>query len=332
MHFGHGPAIMVHLQAKNFIVEFELIVAKFLYKHGTIDLPGIGTITLKNGAPDPEYVSKNRNIPVEGIEFTYKPGVTLQQPFIDFFAEQKGKIKSLALSDIESKLQLTRQLINIGNPYDVPGVGIFTKQNDGVLRLEPGFYINANQEVANRGYKLKERDQAQSILPSPEEEGDHKKRQIRPFLWVIGVLALVVAGWLAYNFFFAGNGSTEANSNAAADSLQQLVTVPDTLALTPDTNTLRLDSNAAPANQTFIAGDTATFRVYMREVDGKTEALNRFRNTYSRWDNKVYMETTDSLHFKFYVLIKMAVADTTAKRDSLQRFYQYKVQYVPVTP
>ena len=120
---------MVHLQAKIFIVEFELIVAKFLYKHGTIDLPGIGTITLKNGTPDPEYVSKNKNIPVEGVEFTYKPGVTLQQPFIDFFAEQKGKIKSLALSDIESKLQLTRQLINIGNPYDVPGVGIFTKQN-----------------------------------------------------------------------------------------------------------------------------------------------------------------------------------------------------------
>ncbi len=307
-------------------MEFELIVAKFLYKYGTISLPGIGIISMQNGVPDAEYISKNKNLPVEGIEFKYNPSVAIQPEFIEYFAEQRGKIKSLAVSDIESKLQLTKQLLNIGNPYDVPGIGIFMKQNDGSLKMQPGYFINPNQEIVNKGYKLKERNKEANPVETPFDD-EQPKRNLKPFIWITVLLAVVALAWFGYNWW--QKSSTDPNTNDTNTPEQSAVNnTADTLVASTNTLVAGVDSNAIiPAP---VSLDTMKFKVYVRSITGKTEAVSRYTNTYSRWQNKVYMETGDSSRYDFYVLVTMAVADTALKRDSLEKFYQYKVRYQPV--
>ena len=147
---------------------FEQLLVKYLYQHKKVSLQGFGTVTLNSNIPDAELIHKNRQIPIEGAVFEPNIKAHTDENFVIFFSQQRGKIRPLAESDIESHLQLAKQLMNIGKPYEVEGLGIFAMQKDGSVILQPGQYAVTFADNAGQPTRLRERTEQQE---KTEREG-----------------------------------------------------------------------------------------------------------------------------------------------------------------
>lgn len=284
---------------------FEQLLVKYLYQHKQVSLQGFGTVTLKSSVPDPEMIHKNRQIPIEGISFDYNMKALTDEPFVLFYSQQRGKIKPLAISDIESHLQLAKQLMNIGKPYEVDGLGIFAMDKNSNVVLHPGNYAIIADNAQQPG-RLKERTEQQEKNEA-EASGSGLSTNVRKGLLVAGILLLlVVAGWFIWSKFVSTTPEA-GGAGSTVDSLQQQNTV------TPTQDTLV--QQTAPAT---VAADTTQWRAYFRTFAGK-EKLNTMLRLYEKYHPLV--ETTDSTDFKLYVIIKSPVADTASKVDSLSKVF-----------
>ncbi|HEX4849372.1 MAG TPA: hypothetical protein VFV08_01135, partial [Puia sp.] len=108
------------------------LLTQFLYQNKKLALPGIGIFTLDPSAELPDGHGKNPHA-TAGIEF--KP-TRISQPdddLIDFIRSHTGKIKPVAVADLESFLTLGHEMLNIGKPFFLEGIGIITKNKEGGL-------------------------------------------------------------------------------------------------------------------------------------------------------------------------------------------------------
>lgn|GEM_PF-1272735 len=307
----------------------EQIVAKYLYQHKVVTLPGIGIIELIGTIPDPELTAKNKQTTLDGIVFTDNASAPMDDSFVAFFAQQRGKMKALALSDVESHLQLARQMINIGNHYEIPGIGTISKQRDGTLILVPGAFVNPSAEPSEiRAQATALRDRTLLENAAANEQEAHASTGIaartKRILIIAAIFLLVAAGgWMIYHYYPLASENTTAQA-PTTDTIQpamQQITLPDTPEITAN-NTL------TPSNLDTLA--TLSWKAIIREFGTKEEALLRYR-TFGRMSTPVFMETTDSINFRMYVLLQSAIADTALKVDSLSKFYDRRVKLEKVT-
>ena len=71
---------------------------------------------------------KNATDFVQHIKFTQQPVAAADDTFIDFIRTETGKIRPLAISDLESYLADGKILLNIGKPFQLEGIGSLIKQ------------------------------------------------------------------------------------------------------------------------------------------------------------------------------------------------------------
>lgn len=286
---------------------FEELLVKYIYQHKKVSLEGFGTVTLSAAVPDTEMIHKNRHIAVEGISFEHNLKAVTDENFVVFFAQQKGKIKPLAMSDIESHLQLARQLMNIGNPYQVDGLGSFEKQNNGSVLLLPGHYIVPFGDNMALPGRMKERAEAppekrRSEEPASGSSGlsnDAKKILIL----VATVLIVLIAGWFIWSKFAGNQTGSNIPAIPSADSVRPIGSA--------DTPATSLQPSATAV--------VPQWKAYFRQITEKQDALAKFK-AYSA-NKTVMMETADSVTFRLYVLIESPVSDTTKKIDSLKGIF-----------
>lgn len=292
---------------------FEELLVKYIYQNKKVSLEGFGTVTLSGAVPDTEMIHKNRHIPVDGVSFEHNLKALTDENFVTFFAQQKGKIKPLAMSDIESHLQLARQLMNIGNPYQVDGLGSFEKQNNGSVLLLPGHYIVPFGDNMALPGRMKERAEAPPEKRRSEEpasgSGGLSNDAKKILILVATVLIVVIAGWFIWSKFMGPTGSS-IPAVPTTDTLKPIGAADTPAAVQP---------TAAPA--------VPKWKAYFRQITEKQDALNKFR-VYAG-NKTVMMETTDSVTFKLYVLLDSPVADTARKKDSLSKFFARPVRLEP---
>src|SRR5262249_31434083 len=84
---------------------------------------------------------------------------------INFIAVKTGKMKSLALSDLESYLELAKQFLNIGKPFTFEGIG-------NLMRIKPGEFEFSPGTIASE--KLKEVPESETAGTSRNEEGKYE--------------------------------------------------------------------------------------------------------------------------------------------------------------
>jgi len=305
-------------------VTIEQIVAKYLYQHKVVTLPGIGKIELTGAIPDPELTAKNKQITLDGIVFTDDASSPMDESFVAFFAQQRGKMKPLALSDIESHLQLARQMINIGNHYEIPGIGTISKQRDGKLILVPGAFVNPSAEPAEiraQATALRDRTLQEKALSHEQEEevSAGMAAGTKRILILAAVVLLVAAGaWMIYHYY------PSASENATVETPVTDTVQPGAQQIpVADTSRVEADSNLAPLITDTLA--ILSWKAIIREFGSKEEALQRYR-TFSRMATPVMMETSDSVTFRMYIMLQSAIADTTRKVDSLSKFYARRVK------
>lgn len=321
-------------------MKVDNLLAQYLYQYKKLSLTGIGVFTLDDTAVLSDENAKTKT-PIEGISFVSKLVGQPEDSLIEFIKLQTGKMKALALADLDSYTMLAHQFLNIGKPFYIEGVGTLQKNRDGSFQFNPGTSIAVKTEET----ETKKKPGAIEESKPAEESGGKDYRGLVLALGIIGTL--VVIGWGGYYLY---NKNTDGNSNSntantVAESNMRVVTDTQlTKNITPDTaqqqtNTpLNTPIPATAATTTTAAGTTPPvvnapvsrppengFK-FILETPHKKRALMRYENIkdsrmVQSFDSKIQMETQDSVNFKIFIVLPCAAADTTRYKDSLNAWY-----------
>lgn len=323
-------------------------MSQFLYQNRTLDLPGIGTFTLDAGTEIPHEADRIVHQPAAGIKFTNANIPAAGDDLVNYIKEHTGKMRSLAAADLDFYLTTGRQLLNIGKPFHIEGIGTLLKNNDGRLSFTPGEYLIPRVEEPNAERRTGAREE-----PQREEQRNANVRQ-RQTLLLLGLVAgIIIIAWGGYTFYKRNNYEPSAENKA--------IVLPDTTAKKQDTiaaitptgdstanalakkDTAKADATAsqpaatpappatAAAYTPFIpqAKDGQTlFHFVILRTGNKNHALRRY-NQLLGYQLNIHIDQKDSSFFKLYFPIAARPRDTTYIKDSLADVYAARITIEP---
>jgi hypothetical protein len=298
-------------------LNFDSLLAQYLYHNKKLNLPGIGTFETDSTVYVAEDSEKQKTS-VRGITFRNANITKADDDLIDFIKEQTGKMKPLAISDLESYLTLGKQFLYIGKPFYLEGIGTLQLTKDGRFEFLPGEYISTKLEDPNIE---RSEGKKRSVHEENRIQQESNSNTIKIILLVLGIIAtVVVIGWGGY-YFYNKNAISESSSLVNDSALLQ----DSSSSLFPaDSFSSAGGTVQHPASQSNTSraelGAPGTYKFVVESTSNKTKALNRFRDLRS-FGNKIQMETKDSTMFRLYYSIPATPADTLRIRDSLNRWY-----------
>jgi len=323
-----------------------------------MDLPGIGTFTLDASAVLPQESDRLGQVPATGIRFANANIPTADDTLITFIKEHTGKMKSLAAADLDFYLTTGRQLLNIGKPFYLEGIGTLIKNKEGRLDFTPGEYLVTRLDDLHHPDR---RTSAPAMgYDEPPREETRSSGGAGQTLLLVGIIAGIAIIAFGGYWLYKRNNYTEppAESRARVVPESTATTTADSAALAgakPSDSTTAGKKDSALANQqakaanpadasatkpvtpattalnpaatqhdvTPAAGQTLYHFVILR-TENKRHAIRRY-NQLLGYQLNIHMETKDSSFFKLYFPIAAVVRDTTRIRDSLADVYEAKV-------
>lgn len=297
-------------------MKIQELLAQYLYKEKSLTLPGLGRFEL-----DPSVNltdTKEQVWPDGAITFTMDRQAQLSEELLVFLVQQTGKMKPLALSDLESYISTGMQLINIGKPFLIKGIGSLSKNQTNQLQFEQGNPVLEKIDSINTDHV---RDR--TVLAEGETEIDfsHEERKSsrKPILIFGLIVALALVGWAVWLAFPKKTATTPAEENteqtAAADTA--VVQQPDTAAIVQD--------SAQPVAPVVAAGDTTSFKLIVETVASKAKADARLAFHKGR-QRELLLEMKDSTNYQLILSVARPLRDTAFVKDSLLKYYGIKAK------
>ena len=327
-------------------------MSQYLYQTRKLDLPGIGSFALDAAAVIPQESDRIGQQPATGITFKNANIPTPDDALIIYIKEHTGKMKSLAAADLDFYLTTGRQLLNIGKPFYIEGIGTLQKNKEGKLDFAPGDYLIARMDEPAGG----DRSRNSYDEPPREEPKANNVRQRQTMLLLLLIAGVVVVGWGGYYLYQRNNFSeqssaenkatvvpdtpatkpadTTAATQPAADTATRNPTTPGTAATLTKVDTAKaVVTTAAPRAVTpapIVAHDPvptegqSIYRFVILRTENKGHALRRY-NQLLGYQLNIKLETKDSTYFKLYFPIAAVPRDTTHIRDSIADVYAANV-------
>lgn len=297
-------------------MKIQELLAQYLYKEKSLTLPGLGRFEL-----DPSVNltdTKEQVWPDGAITFTMDRQAQLSEELLVFLVQQTGKMKPLALSDLESYISTGMQLINIGKPFLIKGIGSLSKNQTNQLQFEQGNPVLEKIDSINTDHV---RDR--TVLAEGETEIDfsHEERKSsrKPILIFGLIVALALVGWAVWLAFPKKTATTPTEENteqtAAADTA--VVQQPDTAAIVQD--------SAQPVAPVVAAGDTTSFKLIVETVASKAKADARLAFHKGR-QRELLLEMKDSTNYQLILSVARPLRDTAFVKDSLLKYYGIKAK------
>lgn len=320
-------------QSQNpFGLKLPQLLSQYLYQTKKLDLPGIGSFVLDPAAVIPEESDKNVHTHATGISFRNTNIYTPEDALIEFIKEHTGKMKPLAAADLDFFLTTGKQLLNIGKPFYLEGIGTLMQNKQGRLDFTPGEYSTA--KLDEHGPERKERIDRKAAYEEPRHDYEPRTNNFRQILLLIGIIGgLVAIGWGGYYLYkrntyveppVAGNTEKSAPDSSAitkVDSASRVVTQPATNASGPATDKKPDSLSQSAAQNIPVPGpDQTLYKFVILETTRKARALRRY-NQLIGFQLNIKMEQKDSAYFKLYFPIAAAVKDTAYIKDSLTTVY-----------
>jgi hypothetical protein len=300
-----------------FNLKLPQLLAHFLYLNKTLSLQGLGVFSMDPKSVIPEWSEKEVPMTVQGINFENKPVSKPDDKLIDFIHQYTGKMKPLAMADLDSYLNLGIQLINIGKPFYIEGIGSIHKNNLNKYEFEPGDFSQVkltlpHEEQADISDKREKHFDTDSSESSSQPVSGSKAFI---FLGIVAGLALVT--WGGYHLY----------KKTSSEKQQEAIIIP------VDTTSKTKDSLALVAHQTDSLNkrrelqkmglDTNSYRFVILATPNRKRAEKRYQQL-ALSSSKVKMETKDSTLFKVYFPIATTPKDTLKIKDSLNAFFATK--------
>jgi hypothetical protein len=296
-------------------LRFDLLLAQYLYKKKKLNLPGIGVFEADNTVFAPE---ENITPSLEGITFHNTSVYKADDDLIDFIKEQTGKMKPLAISDLESYLTLGKQFLYIGKPFYLEGIGTLHLTKDGHIEFVPGEYVTTKLEDPNVERSENKKKSVHEEDRIQKESNSNTFRKILLGVIIIGGLALI--SWGSY-YLYNKNYNQEQSAGLIDSTGTQHNTSP--AALSPDSLQSAVESLTDPAQPgatPAVSTPKTAYKFVVEVTDNQLRAFNKY-NDLRTYGNKIELDASDTNHYKLFYTILATPADTVRIRDSLNRWY-----------
>ena len=285
-------------------MKLAAILANYLHERKKLNLAGIGSFTFDSSL-------RNDN---DSIRFQSNRSVSVDEDVVQYISENTGKMKSLAAADLESYLELAKQFLNIGKPFHIEGIGTLVKTKSGDFEFTGDHVMS--EKVKDTGMKelsaTSISDHSMTTYESLKPQTDAAPPYRRIFLATLILLTAAIIIYLGYRI----SRSNSTAENKEIESGEQQPTNPP------------VSSSAAVATIADSSKDIQTtdpsgkqdFR-FVIETATRNRALYRYRMLRDDAGLNLQMSTSDSIHYKLFVVIKASPADTARIADSLTIFY-----------
>jgi hypothetical protein len=303
-------------------VKLPSLLTQFLYKHKKLSLPGIGVFLLDPAAVIPDEPGKDVHIPAHGIEFKRSSAHVVDDELIEYIKAHTGKMKSLALADLESYLTLGTELLNIGKPFYLEGIGTLTKDKDGNFEFSPGEFSLVRPDEGT-GEKAERSGRKKQVMEEAHpDEGGYSISGRKILLTIAIVAGISVIAWGGYLMY----RKSAATANEPVSSQVQHNAEPAKPDSTSANKPAADSSVKRPSAGTSLsrASDSIMYKYIILRTHDKPRALRRYNQLLS-YDLQVRMEAIDSSYFKVYFSFPSVSRDTIHIKDSLYRVYAHPV-------
>ena len=285
------------------------LLAQYLYDQKELNLAGLGTFSLDPSARkniDLQHVS-------EGISFENNASVKDDEGLISYISAQTGKMKTLASSDLSSYIDLAREFLNIGKPFQIEGIGTLVKIKNTSLEFTPDHVLidkvkeTGIKELSATSISDESMTTYESLKPHKEESPWAK----RIFLGLLTIATIAAIIWIGYRTY--KNGASK-NESAQQQTNQESVPASDTTKyVSPATDTM------VTKKQPEAKTTSGSYR-FVVEVANKKRAMYRY-NLLKKGNIPIQISTNDSVTYKLFFTLAATPADTARIADSLTTWY-----------
>ncbi len=281
----------------------EQLIVQCLYENKVVTLQKIGSFKLSGEVLQITNGEKMEELPEGTIRFEENKNAEEDPALIDFIVLHTRKMKALATSDLDSYLSLQKQLLNIGNPLIIPGLGTLQKEVDGHYSFAQGKSI---VKRIDKQADFKESAGNELISFKTEAKPKNSNKNTLAISAIVLVVLLVAAGM----FFILKH----QNSNKTED----ITNVSDTLnTVAPNVAPVKKDSM-----QFSNGADSSAYQVVIREYSNAAQG-ERMAATYKSYGHNIVLVQKDSI-YKLAIPITQNIGDTTKILDSLKKLFKFK--------
>src|SRR5450432_1307891 len=160
-------------------------------------LPGLGIFTLDKSVVLPEADDRVLLSMPNAVQFQNANIAAADKELISFICENTGKIKPLAISDLDSYLNLGTEMLNIGKPFHLEGIGTITKSKDGRFDFSPGEYT-VFKESGTGSDSAKKKNHPQDTLKAAEAYTIRNRNLIKGLALIAALIIVGWGGWIMY--------------------------------------------------------------------------------------------------------------------------------------
>src|SRR5258708_2080913 len=156
-----------------------------------MELPGIGTFSLDAATVIPQESDRMGHVSASGINFLNANIPVADDALITYIKEHTGKMKSRAAADLDFSLTTGRQLLNIGKPFYLEGIGTLVKLKDGRLDFTPGEFLVPKLDDLHHPEKKSGAPATGYDEPPREERPNNNARQTLLLVMIVAGIAIV---------------------------------------------------------------------------------------------------------------------------------------------
>lgn len=291
------------LQFKQLFVKLASLLAQYLLAHKQLSLPGLGIF----------YADSNGDPEQPAIRFEQQPVDGFDESVVEFISSETGKMKVLAISDLNSQLEDAVRFLNTGKPYLFAGIGTLLKKADSSYDFVPN---TAPLPPRKKDVPITERNTVpQAYIEEKPGNGRSKKPAI--IIIILAVIAIATTIW-----FYSKTGEpgvpspvSETEDHSGAANTPPADTVNHQAAGPGNTGT----TGTAPVSATSPGATT-----YVLEITKEPRASKRY-NQLKKIEWPVELEKLDSVQYAIIMRLNTSVADTARVRDSLSAISGKKV-------
>lgn len=300
-------------------MKIPLLLVQYLYQNRKMSLPGLGIFTLDKSVVLPNEHDRALLSMPNAVQFQNANIAAADKELITFICENTGKIKPLAISDLDSYLNLGTEMLNIGKPFHLEGIGTISKNRSGKFDFTPGEYTvfkeNTSAPVQEKK-KVYASDKKQQPDPSNVQSSNGLK-----LLAMVAALAIVGwGGWMMYKK--SGPAETEKTPDSSVIVQEPQPAVADSARLNAVQDSLK--SVRADSVNRSIVNEPATYKFVILATTNGPRAIKRY-NQLTSFDLKVHLYQKDSSFFKVYFQFPALAKDTIHIKDSLRKEYAHEV-------
>ncbi|GAA4308047.1 hypothetical protein [Compostibacter hankyongensis] len=265
------------------------LLKQYFYAQRVLPVPGLGTFRAGTGE---KAEQDGAEMPVE-LSFTQDARTEADDALIRYIMEKTGKMRSLALADLQSFAGQAREMLNIRQPFDFEGIGTLYMDPRGLIHLREAPRTRETAAAPSSAHPLSR------VKAHPAG----KKRTGRNLLLALSFLFVVLA-LLAGFYFFRMQGIRKGPLPAPAAPQESALVKPQ----------------QPPATDSAAAATGLLQYEVVFETAGKSRALHRYEELKS-WGHHIRLTTHDSVRYTLSVPFRTAPEDSSAMKDSI--FIQY---------